>query len=57
MTLPDFLSTLERSKFYGSVELKYESGRVVLVRKTESLKLSDADFRNSRGNDEHKITQ
>jgi len=57
MTVTELLRNLEQSKFYGSVELKYESGRVVLVRKSESLKLSDPDFRNSRGNDEHKITQ
>ena len=29
---------LERSRFYGSLELKYEDGRLVLIRKTETFK-------------------
>jgi hypothetical protein len=29
---------LERSRFYGSLELKYEDGRLVLIRKTETYK-------------------
>lgn len=57
MTVTELLRNLEQTRFYGSVELKYEAGRVVLVRKSESLKLSEPDYRNSRGTDEHKITQ
>ncbi len=29
---------LEKSRFYGSLELKYEDGRLVLIRKTETFK-------------------
>ena len=29
---------LQRSRFYGSVELKYEDGRLVLIRKTETFR-------------------
>ena len=29
---------LERSRFYGSLELKYEDGRLVLIRRTETFK-------------------
>jgi hypothetical protein len=54
MTLTDLLHDLERGRFYGSIEIKYESGHVTLIRKTESLKLSEPDFRNNRGTDEHK---
>ena len=32
------LSDLERSRFYGSLEIKFEAGRVVLLRKTETIK-------------------
>lgn len=39
---------LEQSRFYGSVELKYEAGRVVLIRKSETLKLSDLGCRDNR---------
>ena len=34
----EVLRTLERSRFYGSVEIKSEAGRVVLLRKTETIK-------------------
>jgi hypothetical protein len=36
--IPTLISDLERSRFYGSIELKYEDGRLVLIRKTETLK-------------------
>ena len=57
-TLNELLRNLEQAKFFGSVELKYEAGRLVLIRKTETLKppfgVGD-DCRNSRGNnDEYK---
>ena len=33
----EMLRDLERSRFYGSVEVKLEAGRVVLLRKTENF--------------------
>ena len=44
-----FLRQLEQSRFYGSVELKYEAGRVVLIRKSETLKPNEPSDRNNRG--------
>jgi len=32
------LKELEENKFYGELLLKYESGKVVLIKKTESIK-------------------
>jgi hypothetical protein len=29
---------LEQSRFYGSLELKYEDGRLVLIRKSETFR-------------------
>ncbi len=49
------LDELERQRFYGSVELKYESGHVVLVRKTETLKPSARSYGDNRG-DDHEHT-
>lgn len=46
------LDQLQEQRFYGSLELKLEAGRVVLVRKTETIKpLSNdgANYRNNRG--------
>ena len=43
------LGDLERNRFFGSLELKFESGRIVLVKKTETLKPSDEDRRDNRG--------
>ncbi|KKM97048.1 hypothetical protein LCGC14_1171990 [marine sediment metagenome] len=37
--LEQLLADLEKQRFYGSVEVKFESGRVVLVRKTETIKV------------------
>ena len=55
MAVNDLLRSLEQSRFYGTVELKFESGRVVLIRKTETMKPSAQDCRDNRGEaDEHK---
>ena len=45
----DLLRSLEQSRFYGTVELKFESGRVVLIRKTETIKPEIATCRSTRG--------
>ncbi len=42
------LQELEQHRFYGSLEIKLEAGRVVLIRKTETIKLND--YRDNRGN-------
>lgn len=39
--LAQLLEELERQKFFGSVELKFESGNLVTLKKTETLKPSD----------------
>lgn len=38
--LVKLLKDLMDKKFYGSVEIKFEAGNVVIIRKTESIKLS-----------------
>ncbi len=45
----ELLDKLERQRFYGSVEIKFEAGRVVLVRKTETIKREHC--RDNRGKD------
>ena len=58
MAVNDLLRSLERSRFFGTVELKFEAGRVVLIRKTETLKPSADDRRDNRGEaDERKSAQ
>lgn len=37
--LQNVLSEMFQSDFYGSVEVKFEGGRVTIVRKTQSLKI------------------
>jgi len=46
-SISEVLSDLERSRFYGSLEIKFEAGRVVLLRKTETIKPNDR--RDNRG--------
>jgi hypothetical protein len=48
--LTEILHQLEDQRFYGSVEIKLEAGRIVLVRKTETIKLPESTYRNNRGN-------
>ena len=48
-TIADILHDLERQRFYGSVEIKFEAGRVVLLRKTETIKPSGQNCRDNRG--------
>ncbi len=36
--IADLIRELEKGHFYGSLELKYENGRLVLVRKSETYK-------------------
>ena len=49
------LSALERDRFYGALELKYEAGRIVLLRKTETIKPASDNCRDNRGEkDDHK---
>lgn len=56
MTVSDLLHDLQQTRFYGSVELKYEAGRVVLVKRTETLKPQEC--RDNRGaTDEYKSTR
>lgn len=44
----EILSDLEREHFYGSLEVKLEAGRIVLLRKTETIKPTP-DYRDNRG--------
>jgi hypothetical protein len=39
---------LERGRFFGSLELKFEAGQVVLLRKTETIKPKNAVCRSTR---------
>jgi hypothetical protein len=48
-TVNDVLEELERNRFYGSIELKLEAGKVVLLRKTETIKPSPETYRDNRG--------
>jgi len=49
-SLTEILSKLERSRFFGALEIKFEAGRVVLLRQTETIKLDDC--RDNRGDHE-----
>ncbi len=48
-SLDRLLHELERQRFYGSLEVKFEAGKVVLLRKTETIKPVADDCRDNRG--------
>jgi hypothetical protein len=47
-TATALLGDLERAGFWGSLEIKFEGGSVVLIKKTETLKPNQ---RSNRGNE------
>ena len=47
-TATALLADLEKAGFWGSLEIKFEGGNVVLIKKTETLKPNQ---RNNRGNE------
>jgi len=51
--ITEILRELESNRFYGSVEIKFEAGRIILLRKTETIKPND--YRDNRG--EHREQQ
>ena len=53
--LVDMLNGLERQRFFGTIELKYEAGRVVYLRRSETIKLPGKEnCRDNRGQyDDH----
>jgi hypothetical protein len=48
----DVLAELAKSRFYGTVEVKFEAGLPVLLRKTETIKPTNERDRNNRGPNE-----
>ncbi len=48
------LRELERQRFYGSLEVKLEAGKVVLLRKTETIKPAVENCRNTRGKQDER---
>ena len=47
--LTELLRELEATRFFGSLELKFESGHVVLLKKTETLKPTQPSYGDNRG--------
>jgi hypothetical protein len=52
LSLQALISDLQRERFYGSLEVKFEGGKVVLLRKTETLKPTPEDCRDTRGSND-----
>jgi hypothetical protein len=51
--LAQLLRQLEAARFYGSVEIKFEAGVAVLIRKSETFKPTEPSYGNNRGINEH----
>lgn len=50
--LAELLRQLEATRFYGSVEVKFEAGHVVLLKKIETLKPTQTSYGDNRGANE-----
>jgi hypothetical protein len=44
------LNQLEASRFFGSVEVKFEAGQITVIKKTENIKPATNNHRENRGN-------
>jgi hypothetical protein len=54
-TLSDLLTMLrdlEQAKFWGSVELKFENGRLMHIKQAQTFKPEELNRRTSRGTNE-----
>jgi hypothetical protein len=47
LSIQRLIAVLGQQQFFGTVELKFEKGRIVLLRKTETIK--PEDYRDNRG--------
>ena len=52
--LDQLLADLEKQRFYGSLEIKFEAGKVVLLRKTETIKPTVENCRTNRGKQDER---
>jgi hypothetical protein len=46
--LIEMLKKLESSRFYGSVEVKFEAGIITLIRKSETFKPTEPNYGSNR---------
>jgi hypothetical protein len=53
--LIQLLRQLEQARFYGVLEVKFEAGNVVLLKKTETFKPTHTSYGENRGT--HERTQ
>lgn len=53
-SIDELLQQMQKQRFYGALEIKLEAGKIVLVRKTETIKF---DYRDDRGSNEHSNKQ
>ncbi len=54
MTVESLIQELSDAKFYGSLTLKFEAGKVVILKKEETLKPAECRDNRVRQNDEHE---
>ncbi len=50
----ELLTELASQRFYGSLEIKFEAGKVVLLRKTETIKPTVENCRTNRGKQDER---
>lgn len=49
--LNELLREFEHSQLYGSLEIKFEHGKVVLIRKSETFRPTVENYGSSRGSE------
>jgi hypothetical protein len=47
--LVQLLRQLEQARYYGALEIKFEAGNIVLIKKTETIRPTQPSYGTSRG--------
>lgn len=47
--IPQMLAELSQERFYGALELKFENGHLVVIKKTQTLRAFPVSHRENRG--------
>jgi hypothetical protein len=55
--LIEMLKKMEQGRFYGSLEIKFEAGKIVLIRKSESFKPTEANYNGNNRSVQHDGNQ
>ena len=55
--ISELISQMSSERFYGSLEIKFEAGRVVLLKKTETVKPTEPGYTKAFNSKSSKLSE